>query len=244
MVYITTMFLGSDPEWEALRSNILRTEPRSSESELMKRIFLLITVALLVSSCANVVRQPAQGDYAEVYRHAYMALQEEKWLTYKQLMRVVIDKSTASGAPPEQRAIFWYEYGRAAGVVCDWKDAEFAMTVAKNIDTKVGGPSHESLGELGRMSVVRKQYDKAVGYFTLALQEFTKYQEENPDKKITNQLGNARVIEDYAYALEQAGGQQADVDKLREKAAEIREKFTGQEGAYESVTPYGTQCSS
>jgi tetratricopeptide (TPR) repeat protein len=205
----------------------------------MKTIILLITMMLtLVSMSAR----SAQDDYVEVYRYAYMALQEGKWLTYKRLMRTVIDKSTASGAPPEKRAIYWYEYGRASGVVCDWEDAEFALTVANNLDAKTGGPVHESLNELGRINVVRKQYEKAVDYFTRALKAFAQYHEKNPEKKISNQLGNALIIEDFAYALEQTGGQQSDVKRLRDNAAEIREQLTGKDGVHEDVTPYGTQC--
>lgn len=206
----------------------------------MKIIILLTTMMLLVG--VHMPARSAQDDYAELYRYAYMALQEGKWPIYKKLMRTVIDKSTASGAPPEKRAIYWYEYGRASGVVCDWEDAEFALTVSNNLDTKTGGPAHESLNELGRISVVRKRYEKAVDYFTRAMIAFAQYHEKNPEKKITNQLGNARIIEDFAYALEQAGGQQSDLKKLRDNATDIREKLTGKEGVYEDVTPYGTQC--
>ena len=114
--------------------------------------------------------------------------------------------------------------------------------MANNLDTKTGGPVHESLSELGRINVVRKQFDKAVAYFTHAMTAFAQYSEKNPGTEITNQLGNAQVIEDFAYALEQAGGQQSDVKKLRERAADMREKIRGQEGVYQGVTPYGTQC--
>lgn len=210
---------------------------------MKKLTFLIVMVlSLALAGCVNKPDRPAQDDYVEVYRYAYMALQEGEWPTYKRLMRVVIDRSTASGAPPEQRAIFWYEYGRASGVVCDWKDAQFALNVAYNLDSKTGGPVYESLNELGRISVVRKQYAKAVDYFTRALMALGHYHEKNPEMEITDHLGNARVIEDFAYALEQSGGQQSDVKRLRENAAQIRNKVTGKDGAYENVTPYGTQC--
>jgi tetratricopeptide (TPR) repeat protein len=215
-----------------------------SEYPVTKTTILLITMMLnlVVVGCVNKSARSAQDDYVEVYRYAYMALQEGKWITYKRLMRTVIDKSTASGAPPEKRAIYWYEYGRASGVVCDWEEAEFALTVANNLDAKTGGPAHESLNELGRINVVRKQYEKAVDYFTRGFKAFAQYHEKNPEKKIQNQLGNARIIEDFAYALEQTGGQPSDVKRLRDSAMEIRKQFNGENGVYEDVTPYGTQC--
>ncbi len=210
----------------------------------MKTTSLLIALMLSLVGCTNMSSRSAQDDYSEVYRHAYIALQKGEWHTYKRLMRTVIDSSTASGAPPEKRAIYWYEYGRASGVVCDWKDAEFALTVAHNLDIKTGGPVHESLNELGRIYVVRKQYEKAVDHFTRAFKALEQYHEKHPGKEITNQLGNARVIEDFAYALEQSGGQQSDVKRLRVSAAEIRKNLNAKDGVYEDVTPYGTQCNS
>lgn len=212
------------------------------EYPAMRTIILLMTMILTLVGCVSMPTRSAQNDYEEVYRYAYMALQEGKWVTYKKLMRTVIDKSTANGAPPEKRAIYWYEYGRASGVVCDWEDAEFALTVANNLDAKTGGPVHKSFSELGRISVVRKQYEKAVDYFTRALKAFAQYQETNPKGKITSHLGNARIIEDFAYALEQAGGAQSDVKRLRVNALEIRKQVIGKEGVFEDVTPYGTQC--
>ena len=213
----------------------------------MKTILLHLATMLALVGCVDLPARtaqdnPAEPKYAEVYRHAHLALQEGKWPIYRRLMRSVIDLSTASGAPPGKRAIYWYEYGRASGVVCDWKDAEFALTVASNLDAGIGGPVHESFNELGRIYVVTKQYDKAVDYFSRAAKAFVQYHEKNPEKKIAKQLGSARLLEDFAYALEQTGGPPGEVERLRDAAAEIREKFAGKEAAHEDPTPYGTQC--
>lgn len=184
----------------------------------------------------------AQNDYVEVYRYAYMALQKGEWLTYKKLMQTVIDRATASGVPPEKRAIYWYEYGRASGVVCDWEDAEFALTVANNIDTKTGGPVSMSFNELGRMNVARKQYKKAVDYFMRSSEVLAQRNEKSPEKKVLPQLGDARIFEDFALALEQTGGAADDVKRLRNGATEIRKQLTARDGVIEDVTPYGSQC--
>ncbi len=67
---------------------------------MKKLTFLIVMVlSLALASCVNKPDLPAQDDYVEVYRYAYMALQEGQWPAYKRLMRVVIDRSTASGAP-------------------------------------------------------------------------------------------------------------------------------------------------
>ena len=60
----------------------------------------------------------------------------------------------------------------------------------------------------------------------------------------TNLLGDAQVLEDFAYALEQVGGQQSDVDRLRDGVAKIRKKSADKSDAYADITPYGTQCGS
>lgn len=201
-----------------------------------------LTVISTFVFCTSVSAQPAKNDYVEVYRYAYMALQEGKWLIYQKLMRSVIDKSTAVGAPPEKRAIFWYEYGRASGVVCDWEDAEFALTVANNLDAKTGRSVHMSLNELGRINVATKQYKKAVEYFTQSLLAFAQSVEKNPEKKITNLGDSALYLEEFAFALEQTGGQASDVKKLRDSAAEIRAQLSSKDSVLDDITPYGTQC--
>lgn len=208
----------------------------------MKKIMVSAMMASALVGCVNMPTRTVQTNstepqYAEIYRSAYAALQQGKWLTYKTLMRKVVDMSTASGAPPEKRAIYWYEYGRASGVVCDWEDAEFALTVASNLDAQTGGPAYEALYELGRLNVTRKNYQKAVDYFSRATKAFP----QDQGKKITNQSAS-RLFEDFAYALEQTGGQQGDVKRLRDKAADTRENSSRKSDVDQGVTPYGTQC--
>lgn len=214
---------------------------------LIRRVLrrgLPLAMILTLLGGISLSARSAQNDYVEVYRYAYMALQEGKWLTYKRLMRTVIDKATAGGVPPEKRAIYWYEYGRASGVVCDWEDAEFALTTANNIDAKTGGPVFMSFNELGRMNVARKQYKKAIDYFMQSSEILAQRNEKSPEKKTLTPLGNAQIFEDFALALEQTEGSAEDSKRLRNNASEIRKEFTARDAVVEDVTPYGTQCSS
>ncbi|HKM36218.1 MAG TPA: hypothetical protein VJY83_01100 [Thiopseudomonas sp.] len=214
---------------------------------MIKIILLPIALLLTVAGCTHIPAQTVQNNsadsqYEEVYRYAYMALLEGNWPAYKKLMRKVISMSTSSGAPAEQRAIFWYEYGRASGVTCEWKEAEFALTVAYNLDAKTEGPTHTSLNELGRLNSATQQYKKAVQHFIRGSDAFAKYHEQHPDMEI-NLSASAQVLEDFAYALEQVGGQSVDVKKLRDAAVKVRQQSIETGEVNEDVTPYGTQCS-
>lgn len=209
----------------------------------MKKIIPVLTATIFVlSGCVNTASRSSQVDYSETYRQAYMAMQKGEWLTYKKLMRTVIDKSTASNAPAEKRSIYWYEYGRASGVVCDWDDAEFSLTVSNNLDSKSGGPAYMSMNELGRISVVRKQFDKAVDYFTRGMKGFAEYQGKLSNKEYKPQLADAQILEEFAYALEQVKGKPSDVQRLKENAAEVRKKVVASGATNSDITPYGTQC--
>ncbi len=214
----------------------------------MKVTFLSIAMLLALVGCFNmpakaVQSNSAEPEYQQVYRSAYMALQANNWPLYKSLLRKVIDTSTSSGAPLNERAIFWYEYGRALGITCEWKQAQFALAVAHNLDLKTGGPVHKSLNELGRINGLIKQYGKAVGYFTRGAKTFAQYHERHPAEEV-NLSGSAQVLTDFAYALEQIGGQPSDVKRLRDNAVAARKKGVEKGETYADVTPYGTQCTS
>lgn len=212
----------------------------------MKVTLVSIAMFLALVGCVNmpataIENNSAEPEYQQVYRFAYMALQENNWPLYKKLLRKVIDTSTSAGAPPNERAIFWYEYGRALGITCEWKQAEFALAVAHNLDLRTGGPVHKSLNELGRVNGLIKQYGKAVGYFTRGAKALAQYQEQYPTAEI-NLAGSAQVLTDFAYALEQTGGQPSDIQRLRDGAVAVRKKSVEKGEAYADVTPYGTQC--
>ncbi len=214
----------------------------------MKAFFVPLIIALSLLGCTNAPvaknqNHSVEPKYAQAYRYAYMALQEGNWPAYQKMMRKVIDLSTSEGASPERRAVFWYEYGRASGVVCAWNDAEFALTVARNLDAKTGGPVHQSLSELGRMNVARKEYIKAVDNFTLAMEAWADYHKKNSEHEQTSDLSRAAVLEDFAYALEQLGRQPSEVEKLRKEVAVIRNENAEKGNVHADQTPYATQCS-
>jgi tetratricopeptide (TPR) repeat protein len=209
---------------------------------MKKTIPLISTLVFVLSACVNTGQRPSQVDYSETYRQAYVALQKGEWSTYKKLMRIVIDRSTASNAPAEKRATYWYEYGRASGVVCDWEDAEFSLTVAYNLDTKSGGPAYMSMNELGRMSVARKQFDKAIDYFTRGVRDSAENQSKTSNVEYKFHAVDLRVLEEFAYALEEAKGNPSDIKRLKESAAEMRKKIPASGKTDSDITPYGTQC--
>lgn len=216
----------------------------------MKRHLVNIIMALTLLGCSIEPQHKTppkntsvEQRYVQAYRYAYMALQENNWPVYKKLMRSVVDLSTAADAPPEQRAVFWYEYARALGVACEWADAEFAFKVARHLDDKTGGPVHQSLNELGRMHVANQHYEKAVVSFTEAEQAFKQLSAQHTDTHQNSaqyQPIRAQVLEDFAYALEQVGERTGDVKKLRDAAA----INTGAAADHPDITPYGLACRS
>ena len=212
----------------------------------MKVTLVSIAMFLALVGCVNLPAKAmennsAEPEYQQVYRSAYMALQDNNWPLYKNLLRKVIDTSTSAGAPVNERAIFWYEYGRALGITCEWKQAEFALAVAHNLDLRAGGPAYKSLNELGRVNGFRKEYEKAVRYFTRGAKALAKYQEQYPAAEI-NLAGRAQALTDFAYVLEQNGGQPSDIQRLRDDAVAARKKSIEKGEAYADITPYGTQC--
>jgi tetratricopeptide (TPR) repeat protein len=132
-------------------------------------------------------------------------------------------------------SILYYEYGRASGVICDWKEAEHGLRKALELDREINGPVHVAQIELGRMYFDRKDYATAEQYFSTVQPIF-----ERIDAQTADPLGYAVFLDEYASTLE-ALSRPADAIPLRARADELRRTFPTSR-VRTARTPYGTQC--
>jgi hypothetical protein len=148
-----------------------------------------------------------------------------------------IPNAEVGGVPPRTKAVLYYEYGRASGVICDWAEAEKGLNTSLELDRSIDGPVHLSKMELGRMYFDRKDYVAAERYFSELYPLFQKMGADTADP-----LGYAVFLDEYATVLEQAHKNDEAVP-LRARSHELRKTFP--EGtARTDRTPYGTQCAS
>ena len=98
------------------------------------------------------------------------------------------------------RAIFYFEYGRSAGVTCFFDIAEDYLNKAYKLDSKIGGPSFLSLVELFRLNLDQKKFQEAIDYFLKALPEL-----ERVNAPSESPAEFSKLLDEYAIALNATG---------------------------------------
>lgn len=142
------------------------------ERRVAMRFFLLmVSVGLsfiLSARCSNPINAKTSMRYAQA---ANRASNSGDWGTARMYWSRAIVNAELGKASAAQLAVFNYEYGRASGVVCEFADAEKALTAAYEIDKQAGGLTYLSLVELSRLNLDQKKYPEAASYFERALSE-------------------------------------------------------------------------
>lgn len=199
----------------------------------MKRLVSGVIFLLSLAGCASVNEKSAADNI-----HAAAAARERgDWDAARKIYSRSFTDTNLAQTSPRFRAVLHYEYGRALGVTCHFKEAEQELTVAHDLDKKSGGVFYLSLTELARLNLAQKKYTEAVAYFESVL---TELDPEIVSKKAPDFY--VAVLDDYALALSGAG-RPKNAETAAKRAAEIRASAPGAESwAGADRTPYGTQC--
>ena len=134
------------------------------------RLLLMVSLCLFILStaCATPINAKTSMNYALAANRASNA---GDWGTARMYWSRAIVNAELGKAGAAQLAVFHYEYGRASGVVCEFADAEKALTTAYELDKQAGGLTYLSLVELSRLHLDQKRYPAAASYFERALPE-------------------------------------------------------------------------
>jgi tetratricopeptide (TPR) repeat protein len=140
-------------------------------------------------------------------------------------------------AEPSLLSMLAYNYGRMAGVTCDYEQAQKVLTEALEIEAKVTGPqsgiSSMRLFELARLNADNGHYDQSLAYYSKAIPivENLKIEESDP-------AGYAVVLDQYAQVLDQ-NKEPAQAQKIRAKAQGLRTKYPDQKAQF---APLSYKC--
>ncbi|MBA3031349.1 MAG: tetratricopeptide repeat protein [Desulfobacterium sp.] len=195
---------------------------------------VVVLLAFVVTGCASAINTTNAEHHATSANEAGKA---GDWTTARKQWAQALVNAQLAGASAQQLAVINYEYGRALGVQCFWDEAENYLLKAYELDFKTSGPEFMSLTELSRLKYDQKQYDKAVGYYKIAIQAMEKA--GAPEKAPS---GFADILDEYASAL-QNEGKVTESTVFRSKADELRRLNPGGHSITDR-TPYGTQCTS
>ena len=210
-----------------------RLFPRSRwGAESLRTTVVGVVLVCALSGCANPVNRHTAVRYSE---GAWAARDAGDWRMARSNLARAIPNAEVGGATQRQMSVLYYEYGRASGVICDWKEAERGLKKALELDQGIDGPVYLAQIELGRMYFDRKDFVTAEHYFSTVYPIV-----ERIDAQTTDPLGYAVFLDEYASTLE-ALSRSDDATPLRARADELRRTFpTGR--VRTDRTPYGTQC--
>ena len=163
---------------------------------ISKKLVLIILTLLVFST--SVCATPINRHNAK--KHAQTAVQASKagdWDASRREWAKAVVNADLGNLEAGRRAVFYYEYGRSAGVTCSFDIAEEYLNKAYKLDAEIGGPSFLSLVELFRLNLDQKKYKEATEYFKKALPELEKVEapKESPAEF-------SKLLDEYAIALQ------------------------------------------
>ena len=127
------------------------------------------------------------------------------------------------------------EYGRAMGVLCQYREAEKYLLLAKEIADASGSATVGALYELGSASLAQKKFAAAVGYFSQLVPMIERDSRGKPSALVI-----ADAYEKFSLALaetgklEEAQSRRSEADKIRQTVQKV--------AAPGLITPYGKLC--
>ncbi|MDD9899785.1 MAG: hypothetical protein OXT65_02255 [Alphaproteobacteria bacterium] len=193
----------------------------------------LLTAAVTLAGCAgNPINQKTAMNYGEA---GWQAVERGDWTLARENYRRAVINGQLGHSDSAKMAVYYYEYGRASGVVCEWSEAKDGLELAYEQDLKSNGPAFMSQIELGRMYKAKRDYSKSAEHFSLGIKGIKKVAGDTKDP-----TGYAHLLDEYSFVLEKTG-QAEQAQTYKKQASEIRTSSKGQK-ANTDITPYGTQC--
>ena len=198
----------------------------------MKLAFVTSLLALLLSACANPINLKTASIYANNCRE--LQAQNEWWKARQACGRAAVN-GKVGGAPDKSMAVLWYEYGRSAGAICEYGEAQKVLDEALRLDQASGGPVYMSLLELARLNAAQSKHAEAAGYYERFFAAVPMDVAEQGDP-----IALAEALEEQADAYPQIG--KADAAKAKADRAKELRAANPDKTSNTDHTPYGKFC--
>lgn len=187
----------------------------------------------LLNGCANILNLHTAAEYFEGGK---ILATQEKWSDARLAFGRAWANADLGREDDYVTTVYAYEYGRASGVICDWKEAEVGLQKSLELDRKTSGPVHMPLTELARMYHAKGDLEESVKYFAQAKTELDKVEADTRDA-----IAYANILKEYAEVLAKLQ-RNKEAALLIHRENEIKNVFKGRKSSHEQ-TPYGKHCS-
>jgi len=166
----------------------------------------------------------------------YNASVNGQWHKAREGWEQAVEHLELSNASARNRAVFYYEFGHAAGITCDFDIAEEFIEKSYQLEKTINGPYVLTLVELFRLYFDQKQYKLASIYFEAALPNL-----KAANAAETTPMRYSRLLDEYANALMQIDKKRL-AKQYQRQSQTIRKNFSNPQ-QHDRRTRYGSRCS-
>ncbi len=198
----------------------------------MKTFYVTAILSVFLAGCVNPINLHTGEQY---YQGGIENAKQDKWFNARMAYGRAWTNADIGKADDRTTAVYAYEYGRASGAICDWKEAEHGLLKALELDKKTNGPVHMSLYELARMYRAQGMHEKAEEYFVKTDEKMKAVNAEERDP-----IGYADFLKEYAQNSNSLG-KATEASRLTSLETKIRKTHPGKTRNGDR-TPYGQFC--
>lgn len=173
---------------------------------------------------------------AKFAQFGYSASVNGQWHQARDGWEKAVEHLDQSKASARNRAVFYYEFGHAAGITCDFDIAEEFIEKSYQIEKSINGPYVLTLVELFRLYFDQKQYKLASIYFEAALPNL-----KASNAAETTPMRYSRLLDEYSNALMQLDKKRL-AKQYQRQSITIRKNFNNPQ-QHDRRTRYGSRCS-
>ncbi len=194
-----------------------------------------IITALLMLVAVGCVKTSSPTTTRSYVKAGYHAMHSNDWHQAREHYAQAVTHAHLAALNTSDRAVVYYEYGRALGATCFYAEAEQALRRSHELCRQSHGPTFISLNELFRLNLAQGNYQEAVKYFeqSIPLMEEAKAPQNDP-------VEYSELLIEYSQALSALGRKH-----LAETMARQAQVYAAENWGMDSQnkkTPYGSQC--
>ncbi|VAX00119.1 hypothetical protein MNBD_GAMMA22-1140 [hydrothermal vent metagenome] len=172
---------------------------------------------------------------AKYAQTAYRDSVAGEWRLAREGWEKAVEHIELTDAANRTRAVFYYEFGHAAGITCHFEIAEEFLEKSYQLEKTFNGPYILTLVEIFRLYFDQKYYKMASIYFEAALPNL---RAANAEEKTPVRF--TRLLDEYAKSLSYIDRQKL-AQQIKKQSRAIKMKMAI-EDQYDKRTLYGSRC--